>query len=501
MSDCTKISLANTLLSMAAIRGDAPAVVGNDIELTFRQLAERCAQTGHELIAAGIQPGQHVGIAVRDSVEYLISIFGIWMADAVAVPIDFRSSIEERQRIASAFDLAAILQDRPATYEGCEAMLIDAAYKDRRATRPVLPPPMTGPDAPAYISLTSGTTGTPLGFVISHGAMLAKTEWDPYRYLPGCGGPRELDLVTLNALPLSFSAARTHVFARLLSGGKTIFFPMMHTLPELAEAMQRHRVEFSFTVPTVVRGLMDLAPDNGQPFFPDLKLFYIGGANLNRDEKLAAQKILTPHAMTNYASTASGTLASLYGDDMRARPDTEGRVLSSSRIEIVDGQDTVLRHGEQGILRVRAPGMATHIYGGQGREDGDKIRAGWIYPGDIASIDTEGFLSIHGRQSDLIIRGGANVYPSEVEAAIAALPGVREVAVIGFETAREGEEIAAFVVVKDGITQADIDAHCRRALTSDKRPREIVILDALPRNTNGKVLKRDLSEMVPAGKI
>lgn len=490
----TKASLADMLLSMAASRPDHPAIVTKDGQMTFRQAADVCVQTAHELIAEGVAPGDHVGIALRDNAEHLVTTFGIWMADAVAVPIDFRSTREERKRVAESFHLFAIVEDRPMRHDGYRSIRADRAFRERRARRSIAPPEMTGPAAPAFISLTSGTTGTPLGFVISHATMLTKTEADPFRYLQGAGGSRKPDLVSLNTLPLSFGAARNHTLLRLLNGGTVVLMPMVHTVSDIADTLHRHKVEFMFNVPTTIRGLLALAPETTRPFFPDQKLLYVGAANLTADEKVAAQDRLTPHTMTNYAATASGTIASLYGADLRARPETEGRLLTSSRVEVVDEHDHALPLGSKGILRVRAPGMATEIFGGEQRPSGDKIRDGWVYPGDIVSVGEDGFLTFHGRQSDMIVRGGVNVYPAEVENAIAPLPGVNEVAVVGVRSAREGEEIAAFVSAERHVGVAQIEAHCRKALTSDKRPRRIVLVDEFPRNANGKVVKRDLAK-------
>ena len=129
--------------------------------------------------------------------------------------------------------------------------------------------------------------------------------------------------------------------------------------------------------------------------------------------------------------------------------------------------------------------------GGKGRAQGDKLKGGWAYTGDLAAV-SDNFLSIRGRSGDFIIRGGANVYPSEIEHAIMTLDGVRECAAIGFASAREGQEIAAFVA-GDGLTEDRLVRHCRATLSPDKRPRRFLFVDALPRNANGKVLRKELA--------
>src|SRR5262249_15946071 len=128
--------------------------------------------------------------------------------------------------------------------------------------------------------------------------------------------------------------------------------------------------------------------------------------------------------------------------------------------------------------------------------NGDFIRDGWVYPGDIGALDDAGFLRLLGRASDLIIRGGSNVHPSEVEAVLAAHARVKEVAVVGFTKWREGEEIAAFVVPYGDLTEAELIEHCRAHLSSDKRPRKFVFATELPRNVNGKISRGKLRQQL-----
>lgn len=500
MNERTGFSLADNLLALAASQGDRPALEKGGAVLSFSQLAAVCAQTAHELRRRDLHPGAHIGIALRDNVESVIAMFGVWMAGAVAVPIDFRAHPDERRQLCDEFDLSAILEDRAGDYPGCQSVPVNGDYLEKRSAHPSTPPEIGPAGAPALISLTSGTTGRPLGFVYDHLRLLSKSEFEPFRHIAGCSPSYSVNgVTTLNCLPLSFSAARTHTLLRLLSGGKIVMVPPLITPSDLAEAMRASRAAFAFVVPTIVRGLLDQAGGTGGPLLPDMRILYIGGANLTPDEKILAQDRLTTGALTAYASTASGTVAMLLGEDMRRNPDTEGRVLSDARIEVVSEDGVPLPEGETGILRVRAPGMANGIYGGRERSQGDRIRGGWVYPGDLGAITEEGFLRVTGRQADLIIRGGANVYPAEIENVVRGVPGVSDCAAVGFGSAREGQEIAVFVVAAAGrVTEADVIAQCRRLLGPDKRPRRIAIVESLPRNANGKVLRRDLAAALEA---
>lgn len=499
MNEQTGFSLADCLLALAASKGERPAIEQGSTVLSFAELAAISAQTAHALRRRDLRPGAHVGIALRDNMESVIAMFGTWMAGAVAVPIDFRARPDERRMLCGEFALDAILEDRSGDYPGCQSVLVDGSYRETRAAQPSTPPEIGPGRAPALISLTSGTTGRPLGFVYDHLRLLSRSEFEPFLHIAGCPASYSLTGVTaLNCLPLSFSAARTHTLLRLLSGGKVVMVPPLITPSHLAEAMRSSRAGFAFVVPTIVRGLLEQDGGAGGPLLPDMRILYIGGANLFPEEKLLAQERLTPGALTAYASTASGTVAMLLGDDMRQRPDTEGRILSDTRVEVVSEEGVPLPAGESGLLRIRAPGMANGIHGGRERAQGDRIRDGWVYPGDLGAITEDGFLRITGRQADMIIRGGVNVYPAEIENVVRALPGVSDCAAVGFGSAREGQEIAVFVVRNSDVTEADVIAQCRRMLSPDKRPRRVMIADSLPRNANGKVLRKDLAAVLEA---
>jgi acyl-CoA synthetase (AMP-forming)/AMP-acid ligase II len=171
-------------------------------------------------------------------------------------------------------------------------------------------------------------------------------------------------------------------------------------------------------------------------------------------------------------------------------------VLRHVELQIVDDYHQPLPIGVPGTIRVRSPAMALTTCGSEPRTDGDRIKDGWVYPGDIGAVDDAGFLSLCGRASDLIIRGGFNVYPSEVENVLAEHVGVKEVAVVGFTKWREGEEIAAFVVPSSNLTEAELIEYCRARLSPDKRPRKFVLATELPRNVNGKISRVKLRQQL-----
>ena len=307
-----------------------------------------------------------------------------------------------------------------------------------------------------------------------------------------------LDGPLLNPLSLSFSASRSHVFSALLQGSGVYFYPMLFSAQQLADTLLAGEATSLCAVPTIVRNLVELFGERSSPVFSKLEALYCFGAPMAPAEKIKAKASLCTNFVQVYGATICGRISALSGADLDARPDTLGHVLPHVAMQIVNDDDRVLPPGEAGAIRLRSPGMARSVYGASTSSAGDSFKGGWAYPGDIGAIDREGFLHLLGRNSDLIIRGGANVHPSEIEVVIRECSGVQDVAAIGFIKLPEGEEIAAFVVADGDLTEAVLLAHCRSRLAPDKRPRKFVFVPELPRNVNGKVLRAELRKQLEA---
>ena len=185
------------------------------------------------------------------------------------------------------------------------------------------------------------------------------------------------------------------------------------------------------------------------PLFPSLPYLMSCGAPMSPAEKIAARQTLTPGFLENYGSTMAGMLTLLESKDIDAHGNSVGRPLPHVRVQIVDGEDRPLPPGEVGAIRARTPGVGEPISLGSGEDErtSDLLIDGWIYPGDIGALE-DGFLKIVGRSSDMIVRGGAKVYPSEVEGVLAEHEAIAEVAVVGWPDPKLGEEVAAFVVLR-----------------------------------------------------
>ena len=482
------VRLTDVFVGLANRWEDRLAVVSPQLTLSYNELVSRAGRAARDLQASGVEPGARVGLALRDSAETIVSMLSLWMAGATAVPIDFRTNAGERAKLVSEFDLLAVLEDRRAPAAAYSSILVDASWTERIARHDGTPLWPSGECAPAIISLTSGTTSRPVGFVLDHDRALFRSITPlPSRYGKSL----------LNPLSLSFSGSRSHTLSALFQGATVRFYPVLFSPQELAEAIVAWKITSVCAVPTIIRNLLELASGRSATLFEGLEALYSIGAPMLADEKLRVSAVLCRNFIQDYGSTVSGCMSSLYGPDLAARPDTVGRVQPFVALQVVDEDDRLMPPGEVGNIRVRAPGMARTMYGGTApRASGDTLKAGWAYPGDIGALDDEGYLRLMGRSSDLIIRGGANVHPSEVEAVIAEHEGVQDVVVVGFTKLPEGQEIAAFVVGSDDLTEAALVAHCRVRLGPDKRPRKFLFVDELPRNANGKISRAELRQQL-----
>lgn len=482
------VNLADVFIGMASRWPDRKAIISLRLNLSYADLVVRAAQSARELRARGIVAETNVGICLRDNAETLVMMVALWMLGATAVPMDFGTNAAEKSLLAKEFDLAAILEDRQVNAAGYSSVVVDATWADTIAKRDRSPlwPSRERQAETAFISLTSGTTGRPKGIVIDHERMLLRSIFDAER----------LEGPLLNPLPLSFSASRTHAFSALLQGSGVYFFPRLFSAQQLADAILAGEANALCAVPTIVRNLFDLFGERSTPVFAKLEALYCFGAPMTPAEKVRAKATLCPNFVQVYGATICGRISALSGSDLDAHPDTLGHVLPHVLLQLVDENDKVLPQGEAGVIRVRSPGMARSAYGGNTSGSGDSFKGGWAYPGDLGAFDEEGFLNLLGRTSDLIIRGGANVHPAEVELVIGECEGVQDVAVVGFTKLPEGEEIAAFVVSSGTLTEAALDAHCRTRLAPDKRPRKFVFVHDLPRNPNGKISRVALRQLL-----
>jgi acyl-CoA synthetase (AMP-forming)/AMP-acid ligase II len=479
------MALAEVIRLHAATRPSHAAIVSGDRTISYAALDRMVNGLAFRLAAHGMGRGDFAGVALGDNAAHLVTLLAMARVGAVIVPLDHRWSDAEKLTVAARFDARHVLVDPDAAAPREAPWLhlppdwldeTDAVYRDPEVTY----------DSPLLLSLSSGTTGEPKGPLATHRQFESRfmTYWlnlgftSHERYL--------------SAMPLYFGAGRGFTWSMLFAGATAALFPPPYAPEQLIEHANRIGATAMFLVPTILRRLLE-CPFEGLAF-PTLQKLVVSGSALFPEERRAIKQRLTPHLYEMYSSTEGGAVSVLGPDDADRYPASVGRPCFRVQVEIVDGEHRPLPVGEIGRLRYRSPASAQAYHRGDSAE---AFRDGWYYPGDVAAINAEGFVFLKGRAKDMIIRGGVNIFPGDIEETLMRSGTVREAAVVGMPSRQYGEEVVAFVVAAQPVSEDELKARCRIELAPYKVPARIVFLDALPKHSGGKVLKSELVKLLP----
>jgi len=467
-----------------------PALIDGDRTLTYADLMAAVAGLAGRLRSIGVAPGDVVALRLKDNADHIIAILALGWLGAGSASLDWRSKPSDTMDLAKRMNFSRLLVDKSApAFDAVDGVVLaELLAVSASADRPELV--VEAGDATFVVNLSSGTTGAPRGIAVTHQQFADRIA----RYFSNYG---DIDgFRYLSIMPLCFSAGRNWCFFTLLGGATIVMHPTLFTGQEFVDAVRRHGINMGSLVPTAFRWL--LAIDGPLPLLPDFKMLAIGSDAVHPEEKRLAKARLTPNFFSTYSTSGTGNITTMKPWEIDDHADSVGRPSVGVELQIVDDQDTPLAPGAQGFVRCRGPGIATDgavasLGDARSATDGT-IRGGWFYTGELGSVDEDGFLTIMGRASTIIIRGGVNIFPDEIEDVIQSCAGVRETAVLGKPSAELGETVAAFVVVVAGTTADMVKRHCRSRLAPQNVPEDIFIVDRLPRTTSGKVVKSALAE-------
>ena len=498
------MNIANWLARAARLRPEAPALLDGAVPVArYGELLDRVrALAGWLRNGLGVGAGDRVAFVLKNRPEYLELMQAAWWAGAVVVPVNVHLHASEVAWILShAGARVAIVEPdaAPALAQAAQGARVIALGPDNGfgswQTAPEDPADRAPGDL-AWLFYTSGTTGRPKGAMLPHGALSAMalayfTDVEPI--LP--------THAALYAAPLSHGAG-LYSLPHMLAGAR-------HVTPrsggfDAAEvlALARDVGDVSmFCVPTMVRRLVDAATAAGADA-GGLRTIVYGGGPMYLADILEAVDRLGPRFIQIYGQGESpmtitalprGLVADRSHARWRERLGSVGRPHACVDVQTRDPTGAPTPPGVAGEVAVRGPTVMDG-YWEDPAATAAALRDGWLHTGDIGVFDEDGFLSLVDRSKDVIISGGSNIYPREVEEVLLAHPLVREVAVIGRPSAEWGEEVVAFVVplAEGGVSAADLDARCLAALARFKRPKTYVFTGSLPKNANGKVLKSAL---------
>jgi long-chain acyl-CoA synthetase len=481
---------------------------------TYSKLADRVTALSHRLRQTQcLQPGARVALMMGNCTEYLELLYAAWWAGLTVVPINAKLHPQEAAYILehSGARVCFVTPDVVASIGALEGRVaglervVEVGSADYRAmvrdTAAIEPQPAS-PDDVAWLFYTSGTTGRPKGVMITHRNLLAMSLCyfaDVDQIVPG-------DCI-LHAAPLSHGSG-LYNFPHVLQAANQLIPEHGHFDPsEIFALCRRWNGVALFAAPTMVRRLVAWARERA-PDLAGLKTVIYGGGPMYLEDIKQALAAMGERFVQIYGQgecPMSITSLSRFHIGNRNHPRWEARLASvgvaQSAVEVIvaDAEERPLPPGEIGEVMVRGEAVMKG-YWRDPENTAETLRAGWLHTGDLGSFDTDGFLTLRDRSKDLIISGGSNIYPREVEEVLLRHPAVSEVSVLGRTHPDWGEEVVAFLVLRPGaqVTEEELDRLCLQHIARFKRPKLYRYVDSLPKNNYGKVLKSALRDRLKA---
>ncbi|MEO8145520.1 MAG: AMP-binding protein [Betaproteobacteria bacterium] len=485
------MNITETFAHHARAVPDRPAIVHGERVVLYRDLDALVSRAAAHLYSLGLAQGDVAGVALRDSIEHLVILAAMARAGIVILPLDWRWTPAEQERVVAHFGAQKVLVEpgRPGLND-VDCVAVDSSWNERvKNSNPGLKFPEG--DLPLLMSLSSGTTGRPKGPRIRHSQFLAR-----YCVFWINLGFNSQDRF-LSATPFYYGGGRTFPLTMLYSGGTVFMLPPPYEPDALCEAVEKYRISSIFLVPTLIRRLLTLPEEKLAPI-RSLRLLLSSGSALHAEERRTL-RALCPGFVEYYSSTEGGGVSFLTSEDPEAFNESVGRPVFGVEVQCVDEDHRPQPAGVIGRIRYRGPAVADGFWNDP-EASKESFRDGWWYPGDLGMLDASGYLHLKGRSKDMIIRGGVNIYPGEIEAALQSHPAVADSAVVGWPSREFNEEVAAFVILKDAATPGELRDLCRNSLAPYKVPREVFVVKDFPRNALGKVIKADLSAgLAPLG--
>jgi len=488
----------------AAHPGAVAVAVGRRDIWTYRAFAANVSRLACALRSrCGLAAGARVALAMRNCPEFLLVLFAAWHAGLAAVPLNFRLHRQEFRYIVdnagaellfATPDLASTLAGLDDEVEALRSIIctgdapFSALFADGAGSMPCA---QTNPDDPAWIFYTSGTTGRPKGATLTHRNLAFMTQ----AYFADIDTIAAGDAM-LHPAALSHGAG-LYSLPSIAQGGRQVICEQASFDPaEVLELIAAYRNVSLFGAPTMLKRLA-LAAEAGSADATNLRTFVYGGGPAYVEDLRAALATFGPRLVQIFGQGETPmTITSLGRDDHRDEVlHTCGIARTLVDVRVVDDADRDVAPGELGEIVTRSD-CVMRGYWANPQASAETLRGGWLHTGDLGSMDERGYLTLKDRAKDLVISGGSNIYPREIEEVILRHAQVLEVSVIGRPHPDWGEEPVAFVVPRPGRTveAAELDRLCLDSIARYKRPRAYYFVDSLPKNNYGKVLKTALRE-------
>ncbi len=501
-----------TLVTRAARRfRDRVAVDGPEGSLTFGELGDRVVRLANALLASGLRPGDRVLDLQSNSVNYLETDLAIRAAGLVRAALNYRLHPTDWERIAADSGARGLIYD--ARFADQTAVLRDGLdvvvvigdgpgvpYEKLIASGESTRLEPVDPDSLCGLHYSSGTTGHPKGAQRTHRNWFASVVNMTHDVLGGVPGP---DDVYVHAGPITHTSG-LFVLPFLVAGSRQIILPAWD--PEtFTEAVTERGGTHTAIVPTMVARLL-ATPSTSRDTFSRLKMLGYAGAPMPAEQMRQAFERITPNLVQYYGLVEAIPPVTLLDAADHARGLTEnpdlltsaGRSALGVEVRVVDDEGRVVPFGETGEVVTRGDHVMPGYWNAENRSDLSKsVVDGWLHTGDLGRMSEDGHLWLVDRVGDMIISGGYNIYPREVEEVVAQVPGVAEVAVVGLADPDWGQRVVAVVTTTadapnpDKLRDAVLD-HCRASMASYKKPKEVLVVPEFPLNSTGKISKKVL---------
>ena len=467
------MNLAANLAATARRHGARTAMALGDAELTFGELDAASARVASTLHARGLRPGDRVGVMLPNVPQFAMAYYGVLRMGGVVVPMNPLLKPREVERYISDSGAALVLDDA-ATLPGDAAP--DADVVER------------GPEDTAVILYTSGTTGKPKGAELTHSNLAKNAE-----VMRGLLSVTEADVI-FGALPLFHSFGQTCGLNLAVATGASLALLPRFTPSDALDLVERRRVTVFEGVPTMYAALLN-QPDRERRDVASLRVCVSGGAALPLEVLRGFEDAFGCVVLEGYGLSETSPVASFNAADGLRKPGSIGTPVDGVEMTLLDASPEGV-----GEIAIRGHNVMKG-YWGNPEATSEAIDAdGWFRSGDLARVDEDGCYFIVDRKKELIIRGGYNVYPREVEEVIYEHPAVREAAVVGVPHDELGQDVAAVVALKPGaaVDEADLRDFVKAQIAAYKYPRRIWFVEELPKGPTGKILKRAIEVPVEA---
>ncbi len=497
------MNLADSLARTAAAHPDRVAIRLGDDSLSYRDLDGASARVAGLLAERGLGPGDPVAIMLPNVPQFAVGYYGVLRAGGVVVPMNPLLKAREvayyltdsGASVIFAWHGAGADAEIGAKEAEAEAIVVDpATFDDLLAT--AAPAPAVADrseDDTAVILYTSGTTGRPKGAELTHANLIKNAEVFSRDLML-----IEPDDVIFGGLPLFHSFGQTCTLNTAVAEGATVTMLPRFDPVQALRLLVDHRATVFAGVPTMYSALLHV-PDRGDYDVSALRVCVSGGAALPVEVLRQFEDAFGCIVLEGYGLSETSPVASFNHPDRERKPGSIGTPIRGVEMRVVDAGGAELPQGEVGEIAIRGHNIMKG-YWHKPEATAEAISTdGWFRTGDVGRMDEDGYYYIVDRKKDLIIRGGYNVYPREIEEVLYEHPAVAEVAVIGMPHAELGEEVGAAVVLKPGIpvTADELQGFVKAQVAAYKYPRRVWFVDALPKGATGKILKREITAPEP----